>query len=770
LSVRYRLGIDIGGTFTDLALAGDDGPATVIKVPSTPDDYARGVLDGLRELLALAGRAPDDVSEVVHGTTVATNALLQGRGARTGLLTTRGFRDILEIRRMRVPRMYDLAWEKPPPLVARALRLEVDERLDHTGAVLRPLDEESAAAAIRQLLDAGVEAIAVCLLHAYANPVHEARLGELLRDLAPHVFCSLSHEVLPQIREYERTSTTVVNAYLGPGVGRYLERTAAGLASLGVRAPLLVMQSNGGTMTAATARRLPAQLVESGPAAGVIAAAALGRTSPPPPAGNRLGVATGLSTPVERGTSPPPPAAQRAPGAPGLSAPAERGNAGRDRPAVGTSDSAQAPEGRMLLTLDMGGTTAKAALLRGGRVPLAAEAEIGAGVTVANRLNRGGGYLLSLPTVDLVEVGAGGGSLLWIDAGGGLQVGPQSAGAVPGPACYAAGGTAPTLTDANVALGYLHPAWLLGGALLLDAAAAQRALAEQVARPLSLSLEAAAFGAHTIAAASMVRAVRAVSAERGHDPQSATLVAFGGNGPLHAAAVAQELGIPRVLVPPSPGVFSAFGLLAAEVEHHFLRTHLRRLDELDGTAVRRLTGEMAAAALATLAAEGYSEPHVELRWAADLRYLGQSYELSVPLVPPADGHGVLVDAGAVATLAETFGAAHEQAYGHRATGEPVELVNVRLVARGVPDTARGLPAGAGHGDRGGAPPSPDRTAYFGPPHGWLNVPVLSRAAVGSEPRPGPLIVEEYDATTVVPPGWRARRDEAETIILEPDRP
>ncbi len=698
----YRLGIDIGGTFTDLALVDDQAAVAVVKVPSTPDDYARAVLDGVQRLLAQAGRPPHAAAEIVHGTTVATNTLLERRGARTGLLTTRGFRDILEIRRMRVPRLYDLTWEKPPPLVERALRLEVDERLDHTGAVLRPLDEGSAIAAIRQLLAADVEAIAVCLLHAYTNPVHEARLGALLRELAPGVFCSLSHEVLPQIKEYERTSTTVINAYLGPAVGRYLARMAAGLESLGLRAPVLVMQSNGGCMTTASARRMPAHLVESGPAAGVIAAAALGR---------------------------------------------------------------QAQE-RRLLTLDMGGTTAKAAFVPDGHVPLAAEAEIGAGLTVANRLNRGGGYLLSLPSVDLVEVGAGGGSLVWVDPGGVLCVGPQSAGAAPGPACYGAGGTAPTLTDANVVLGYLNPDWLLGGALRLDAAAAHRALEEQVARPLGLALVDAAFGAYTIAVASMVRAVRAVSAERGHDPRMAALVAFGGNGPLHAAGVAQELGIPRILVPPSPGLFSAFGLLAADVEHHFLRTHLHRLDEVDLSALRALAAELSDMALTTLASEGYPPPRVELRWAADLRYLGQSYELTVPL---ALLRGETIDPSTVAALEQAFGEAHERAYGHRAPGEPVELVNLRLVARGQADGPRHLPFGpATQADQAWLPGR--RPAYFGPHHGWLDTPVLSRAALGARPQRGPLIVEEYDATTLVPPRWQARLLAHGSILLEPCPP
>jgi N-methylhydantoinase A len=479
-------------------------------------------------------------------------------------------------------------------------------------------------------------------------------------------------------------------------------------------------------MTAAAARRLPAQLVESGPAAGALAAAAMGR---------------------------------------------------------------QVDETR-LLSLDMGGTTAKATFILDGVVPLALEAEIGAGVMVANRLNRGGGYLLSLPSIDLVEVGAGGGSLVWIgvpgqdsrtdiradirpvsettgprgrDAGGVLCVGPQSAGAAPGPACYAAGGTAPTLTDANVVLGYLNPHHLLGGELRLDAEAARCAVTEQVADPLGLSVEAAAYGAHAIAVASMVWAVRAVSAERGHDPRAAALVAFGGNGPLHAAAVAQELGIPRVLVPPSPGVFSAFGLLAAEVEHHFLHTHLRRLDQLEElSAVRNVASGMAETALATLGAEGYHPESVELRWAADLRYLGQSFELTVAVAQPL--HSAF-DTEVVAALERAFGAAHERTYGHSAPGEPVELVNLRLVARGRSAAPRGLPRHAAVEDSD-ARERRTRRAYFGADGGWQETPVLERGALAGAAQAGPLIVEEYDATTLVPPGWQARLGAQGSIVLE----
>jgi N-methylhydantoinase A len=711
--VPYRLGIDIGGTFTDLVLLGDGAPPVVRKVLSTPDDFARGVLEGVRALLA-AGPPAAGVQDVVHGTTVATNALLERRGAPTGLLTTAGFRDLLEIRRLRLPRLYDLGWEKPPPLVERALRLEVDERLDHSGAVVRPLDEASARAAIERLRAAGVTAVAICLLHAYADATHEARLGALVQALLPGVFVSLSHQVLPQIQEYERLSTTVINAYVGPVVAYYLEQMAAGLAGVGVTAPLRVMQSNGASMDLPAARRRPAHLIESGPAAGVVAVAALGR---------------------------------------------------------------QTGE-RRLLALDMGGTTAKAALVLDGAVPLAAEAEIGAGVTAATRLNRGGGYALSLPAVDLVEVGAGGGSLLWLDAGGALQVGPESAGAAPGPACYGRGGTAPTLTDANVVLGYLNPIALAGGAVPLDAAAAAAAVGALGAR-LGLPPEEAAYGAFRVAVASMVRAVRAVSAERGHDPAGLALVAFGGNGPLHGAAVAAALGIPRVIVPPAPGVFSAWGLLAAEVAHHASRTYLRSLEAVDVTALQGIAGGLRDEALASLGAAG----DVVLEWSADLRYTGQSSELNVPLTVPPDA---LPGTESLAGLAGRFATAHERRYGHRAPGEPVELVHLRLVAR-VPGEAPPLPGGARDGAPGRPGPPSGRRVYFGPRPGWHSTPVVARTALarsGDVARPagedgdphggedgatGPLIVEDYDATTLVPPGWRVRLDRQGAIVLEAPR-
>src|SRR5687767_2684513 len=426
--MRWRIGIDIGGTFTDIVVLGERGELVTAKVPSTPANYGDAIVAGLRALFA-DGVDPAQVGELIHGTTIATNTILEKKGARTGLLTTEGFRDVLEIRRLRMPRLYDLGYEKPPVLVERDRRLEVRERIDHRGEVVRPLDEAQAAAAIDALLATGVESVAVCLINAYASGRHEQRMKSLLRERAPALPVALSSEVLPEIREYERTSTTVVNAYVLPVVERYLRALEGSLRALGVRAPLLVMQSNGGTMGADAAVALPTHIIESGPAAGVVGA-------------RELAKALGL---------------------------------------------------RDVLTFDMGGTTAKASIIEGGDVSRVPEMDVGAGINLGGRLLKGGGYHVRVPAIDIAEVGAGGGSLVWIDAGGGLRVGPESAGAVPGPVCYGTGGTVPTVTDANVVLGFLNPDHLVGGALRLDHEKAARALTDAIARPLGLEAAAAAW-------------------------------------------------------------------------------------------------------------------------------------------------------------------------------------------------------------------------------------------------------------------------------------
>ncbi len=688
----FRAGIDIGGTFTDLVLLADSGERYARKVSSSVDDYARAIIDGLAALLAEIGVAPGAIGELLHGTTVASNAILEHKGARTGLITTRGFRDVLEIRNLRMPRLYDMSWTKPPPLVERRLRLEVDERVNAQGGIDQPLVEASVERAVRFLVAEEVEAIAVCLLHSYLNPAHELRVKEIAARLAPEVALSVSAEVLPVINEYERSSTTVINAYVRPVVERYLGRLGGGLRRAGVAAPLLLMQSNGGLMTAEAAAAAPMHIIESGPAAGVVGVRELAR---------RIGIAKAIS-------------------------------------------------------FDMGGTTAKASLIENGEFTRATEYQVGAGIVLGSRLLSGAGYTLKVPAIDLAEVGAGGGSILWIDSGGALQIGPHSAGAAPGPVCYGEGGEEPTVTDANVALGYLNPAQLVGGALKLDADKALDAIAERIARPLGISVEEAAYGAHLIAASNMIRALRAVSSERGRDPREYALVGFGGNGPIFAAGMAEAMQMPLVLIPPSAGVFSAFGLLYAEVEYHFART--RKLVLRDAAAgevgreLQAIVDALEAEARARLSADGFAPELIEIRRAASLHYQGQSFELRVPL---ASGR---LDRAALASLEEAFGAEHERTYGHRAgTDEPVELVSFEIVGRGIPETPRAASAAA-------ASPAPDiviaeprRRAYFGPESGWVDADVINRSDLRT-PRRGPCIVEEYDATCLVPPGWTARLD------------
>ena len=554
--MRFRVGVDIGGTFTDIVLLAEDGSTRTRKVSSSVDDYARAIAEGLARLFEEEGIGGDDIEEIRHGTTVASNAILEHKGARTGLITTKGFRDILEIRNLRMPRMYDIAWTKPPPLVPRHLRVPVDERIGARGEIVRPLDPAETERAVRRLLDQGVEALAVCLLNCFANPVHEQMIKEAALRLAPDLTVSISSEVLPEIKEYERTSSTVINAYLTPIVGRYLVRLERDLSARGVQAPLLIMQSNGGLMSAAAAAQKPMHIVESGPAAGVVGAQVLGRA------------------------------------------------AGIDH----------------LISFDMGGTTAKAGIIERGEFSRALEYQVGGGIMTGSRLLTGAGYLLKVPAIDLAEVRAGGGSLVRIDAGGSMIVGPDSAGAVPGPVCCDSGGTEPTVTDASLILGHLNAEFLVGGALRLNAERARHVFGERVARPLGLSLEHAAYGAQRIASANMMRAIRAVSIERSRDARDYTLCAFGGNGPVFACTMAKELGMRRVLVPPSPGLFSAFGLLYAEVEHHYGRSFRRLLRSLDLDHLNVAWDAMEQEARAELEAEGFAGDRIAIRRLASLHY------------------------------------------------------------------------------------------------------------------------------------------------------
>ena len=503
-----RIGADVGGTFTDVVVIDQQGNVAHRKVPSTPPDFERAVLDALQTLLPEISDRDSTVSAVAHGTTVATNAVLEHRGARTALVTTAGFRDVLELRRIRAPQLYDLFFEKPEPLVPRYLRLELNERISADGRQLAVPDNAELHRIAEKLTSEGVESIAVCLLHSYAYPEHEQMVGRFLRDVLPDVPVSLSCEVLRERREYERTATTVVNAYVRPVMHGYLENLHQGMHEQTIDAPLLIMQSAGGLTPEQDARRRPVYVLESGPAAGVLAASFLA------------------------------------------------GQSGIDN----------------LITFDMGGTTAKASLIENGRANYSPQYEVGASLSAGNCLLGGAGELIRAPTIDIAEVGAGGGSLAFLDRAGGLRVGPQSAGAVPGPVCYGRGGRQATLTDANVALGYIRPGPLADGQVAIDEDQAWRVIHDQIAVPLGLSIEEAAEGIHRIANARTMRALRSVSTERGRDPREFVLLAFGGSGPVHAVGLAEELQSPTVMVPRLPGLFSALGLLFSGIEHHSARS------------------------------------------------------------------------------------------------------------------------------------------------------------------------------------------------------
>jgi N-methylhydantoinase A len=684
----WRLGVDVGGTFTDLVLLSPDGGATTRKVLSTTANYADAILQGVEELLAHTRIGAGEVDELIHGTTVATNAILERRGARTGLVTTDGFRDLLEIGRIRLSRLYDMDQQRPVPLVRRRWRFEVEERLDHQGNIVRPIDRCSIDRVIDAILGEDLESLAICLVHAYANPAHERAVAAAIRARAPNLQLTLSSEVLPEIREFERTSTTVTNAYVMPVIGQYLTTLETRLDSLGMTAPILIMQSNGGVMSSRRARQRPVQLIESGPAAGVIAAAALAR---------RVG----------------------------------------------------APN---VISVDMGGTTAKASVIEDYEIKRSNEFEIGGPISQGSRLNKGGGYLLRTPAIDIAEVGAGGGSLITVDDAGALHVGPQSAGAVPGPVCYDLGGTVATLTDANVTLGYLAQDRLPSG-LARVAEKGRWAIEEQIARPLKLSVDEAAHGVYLVGCAGIARAVRAVTVERGRDPRDFTIIAFGGNGPLLAAEMARSLEIGSVLVPLAPGVFSALGLLEADVEHHLVRTFNRPLDGLaDGELARELAA-LANEARDLMLAEVHRQ-QLAATAAVDARYAGQSFELTVP-VPDLEAPGL------AAAIAENFGSEHERTYGHRASGDPIQIVNLRVIAR-VPQAGDRLAI------RPTTEPNPGQTqrlAYFGPRIGRIPTPVIDRFALSKTPRSGPLLIEEYDATTLVPPGCAAHLDALGNIII-----
>lgn len=680
-AARLHVGVDVGGTFTDVCYLDErDGTIRLEKLPTTPRDQSVAIIDGVGRVLDSIGESDSDIVAFAHGTTVATNTLIEGTGSKVGLITTAGFRDVLEIGRQRRADLYNLEEVKPPVLVPRHRRLEVRERVAADGTVLAPLDDAEIDTVIAVLAELEVEAVAVCLLHAYANPEHERRIAKRLAAALPRVFISASHEVSPEFREYERVSTTVVNAYLGPVMDRYLGNLEAKLDATRISATPYVVQSNGGVVSFTDARRYPVKTVLSGPSAGVMGGAYVART------------------------------------------------AGRAHVA----------------TLDMGGTSADVALITDG------EARVKNLVEVL-------GHPLRTQMIDMSTVGAGGGSIAWIDPGGRLKVGPRSAGAVPGPACYGRSDDAePTVTDANLVLGYLGTGGLLGGTMALDRTAAVRAI-RKIADPLRMTVEQAAAGIVAVANASMVNAIRLISVRKGIDLRDYTLVAFGGAGPLHASAVARELGVEDIVIPSTPGVLCALGALVTDAKRDFATTRVLPVDDSGRGPIAEVIDALEHAAEAWIEGE-QSGGRAVVRRAVDMRYVGQNHELTVPL-----GSGV-IDSESLRQLAADFHAHHRARYGYALEGEPLQAVTFRVEA--VLQSERPDPREQASARTAELSPRSHRTAWFATGPEGVDVPVYWRPDLHpGDALAGPAIVEQVDTTVLVAPGDRATVDPAGNLII-----
>jgi N-methylhydantoinase A len=678
-----KVGIDIGGTFTDLVFADGDSSLT-LKVPSTPEAPGAAAVTALRRLHAEHGVELSSLQALAHGTTVATNALIQRRGAATALVTTAGFRDVLEIARLGRPpqAIYDVHYRRPEPLIPRHLRFEVQERVNYRGEVEQPLRPDTVRELAERIRACGVASVAICLLYSFLYPAHERLIQEVLHHTLPGVPVLCSSDILPERREYERTSTTAISAYLAPAVTRYIERMVTDVQALGLQRQMYIMQSNGGLNTPQTAVANPGTLLLSGPAAGVVAAAT-------------LGVQAGLPH---------------------------------------------------LISVDMGGTSFDVALIQDGQFLLSTENKLDAAA-------------FNVPMLDIRTIGAGGGSIAWLDAAGKLHVGPQSAGAQPGPACYGQGGDEPTVTDANLLLGYLNPNNFLGGAMDVHPHLAERAIAARIATPLGLSGLEGAAGIYRIVSANMAGATRLVTVARGYDPRDFALLAFGGAGPLHAAALAAELDVSWTIVPPHPGITSAAGLVVADIVHNLVQTMVTELPRVTPRELDEGFEALQARASSRLDIDAVPPQHRQYERSLDLKYVGQGYTLNIPV--PADRY----ETETVQAIAERFHARHDAMYGFRADDEPVELINLRLRATGVLDKPL-------------APEQPyasrdPQTARRGERQAWSEqhrhmVPHQIYARERLAPGHvlfGPAIVEQVDTTTVIPPDWVGTVDAYGNLIL-----
>jgi N-methylhydantoinase A len=681
--MAVRIAVDVGGTFTDLYAVDDqNGRQWIAKVPSSPEDPSVGIVSGVERILEEGGVKAHCVSHLIQGTTVATNAVIQRKGAKTALVTTRGFRDVIEIARQKRPHLYDLTRNKLEPLVPRRMRFEVNERIFSTGEIAVPLSEEEVQTVARNLADERVEGVAVCFLHSYRYPKHEQIATRILREALPGVYICCSSEVLPEFREYERMTTTVLNAYLGPVVSSYVGRIKERLLQCGVGRSVSIVQSNGGIVSSEVAARKPVYMVLSGPSAGVSGAAKISRDA---------GFLNAIA-------------------------------------------------------FDMGGTSTDVSLIVKGQIPLTSEREVA-------------GLPCRVPMVDVETVGAGGGSVAWVDVGNLLKVGPHSMGAAPGPAAYGKGGTQPTVTDANLVLGRLGSRSLLGGEINLNQELSSRAIQDPIGERLGMTLDEAALGIVRVANANMVRAVRSVSVQRGFDPRHFTLVCFGGAGPMHAVAVAKELGIKTVLVPPSPGVLCAMGTLTMDVRTDGVRTVLLPAVEKSIPVLRATLKTMVDEAYQWLSAQGLEAEASRIQIVLDMRYRGQNYELQVQGFRPTDPEGLR---GAI----NEFHHVHERAYGYCKPEKPVEIISVRVTVLYPTCPEPRKTEREDVFDSFVERKDSLRAVLFDGRKEYIETPVRWRPAIGRvEPLPGPIIIESLDSTVVIPPEAVGRMDDFGNLII-----
>lgn len=679
--MNYRIGVDTGGTFTDVSLMNENtGEMVITKVPSTPSNPSLAVINGVKQIVEENDIDFEQISFFIHGSTVATNALLEGKGSRTALITTKGFKDVLQIGRQTRPKLYDFRARKAEPLVARNLRFELDERTDYQGNILKDVNRSEVLELAEKLKDNNITSVAICFLHSYINPVNEQKVKEILSEVIPDIPITLSYEVLPEMKEYERTSTVVANAYVLPKMKFYLGHLKSALQELGIPSSLYIMQSNGGIISAETAMNMPIRTVLSGPAGGVLAGSLI----------------------------------------------------------------AQNTEYKNIITIDMGGTSLDTALIENG-------------IPQYTTISDVEGRPIKVPMIDMHTIGSGGGSIAWIDTGGALRVGPHSAGADPGPVCYGKGGTEPTVSDANVILGRLNPHSILGGRMKMDVESARRVMKEKIADPLGITIEQAAEGILKVINANMVRGIRVISVEKGHDPRDFSLMAFGGAGPLHAIDIAREIGSKEVIIPPTPGITCATGMLMADVKHDYVKAFSAQLTEITYDHLNGMIDELVKKANKDLTEEGFTEEARELQVSLDLRYQNQAYEITIPL------NSLFVNNQTIAEAVNHFHETHENIYGFHRIGEALELANIRLVGLGKIKKIKNQNVKAAKGVE--LKSIGKRQVYF--ESSFYETPIYQRSGLCTETViTGPAIIEQLDSTILVYPNQKALTTPDGNLIIK----